>query len=365
MENTDLELPAVPLVDHGTGEDPPSTPPGLVTNDLDLGNLLDDQRDPPPGADFNEGPPGSPNPGSDDGDSLPDSDDDPLPESEPEEGPPPPDNDPGDEDPPPSDSDEDEAHVTLEKMKLDSRFIEMAKEATLESQFTPAELRAFQDPQEVQSSPSDDPDLHLSLRFYISSLDHNQSQKAYSEARLDVQDRFPESKMLSYDQVKRRASDLSGLVTWKHDMCVNSCVGFTGPFTNLEVCPYSKCQEPRYDQDKLTRSNGKNKVPRKVFTTFALGPQLQAQWKNPQTAERMLYRRRKTREELLRDRDADDYVYDNIFCGSAYLKAVRDGEIKDEDMVVMLSIDGAQLFRNKKSDCWMYIWILLDLAPHE
>ena len=31
----------------------------------------------------------------------------------------------------------------------------------------------------------------------------------------------------------------------------------------------------------------------------------------------------------------------------------------------MLSIDGAQLLRNKKSDCWIYIWIILDLAPDE
>ena len=57
----------------------------------------------------------------------------------------------------------------------------------------------------------------------------------------------------------------------------------------LTVCPNPCCQEPRYDQCKLAKSNGKDKVPQKVFTTFALGPQLQAEWKNPQTAERMLY----------------------------------------------------------------------------
>ena len=34
-------------------------------------------------------------------------------------------------------------------------------------------------------------------------------------------------------------------------------------------------------------------------------------------------------------------------------------------MVLMLSMDGAQLLRNKKSDCWIYIWILLDLAPDQ
>ena len=30
----------------------------------------------------------------------------------------------------------------------------------------------------------------------------------------------------------------------------------------------------------------------------------------------------------------------------------------------MLSIDSAQLFEKKQSDCWIYIWVLLDLAPN-
>jgi len=29
----------------------------------------------------------------------------------------------------------------------------------------------------------------------------------------------------------------------------------------------------------------------------------------------------------------------------------------------MFSIDGAQLYQNKKSNCWICIWILLDLGP--
>ena len=29
----------------------------------------------------------------------------------------------------------------------------------------------------------------------------------------------------------------------------------------------------------------------------------------------------------------------------------------------MFSADRAQLYRNKKSDCWMYIWVVFDLAP--
>ena len=236
LDNADPGFPPPPLVDDRIEEDPPSPPLGPVTNNLDLGNLLDDQGDPPPGPDSDDGPPGSPDPGSDE-DPLPgDSDEGPGSGSDDDNDPPPPSGSNDDNPPPPVDSDDDEAHITLEKMKIDARFIEMARESTLESQFTPAELRAFKNPQEIRSSPSDNPDLHFSLRFYISSLNHNSSQKAYADALLDVQERYPDSKMLSYDQVKRRVSDLSGVVTWKHDMCFNSCVAFTGPFGTLEVC---------------------------------------------------------------------------------------------------------------------------------
>ena len=29
----------------------------------------------------------------------------------------------------------------------------------------------------------------------------------------------------------------------------------------------------------------------------------------------------------------------------------------------MMSLDGAQLYQSKQSDCWIYIWVLLDLSP--
>ena len=82
-------------------------------------------------------------------------------------------------------------------------------------------------------------------------------------------------------------------------------------------------------------------------------------------AQKMHYRRNKT-EELLRERDeGTDDSYDDILGGSAYLDAVENGCVKDHDTVLMLSMDGTQLVRNKKSDCWIYIWILLDLAPDQ
>jgi len=263
---------------------------------------------------------------------------------------------------PPSDN-EDDPNITLENMKTNLKFVRMIEEATLDSQFSPAELQAFRNPRELGSSPSDDPDLKLSLSFFISNLDHSGSQKNYAEACEIIKERFPEAEMLSYDQAKRRASELSGVVTWKHDMCVDSCAAFTGPFAHLEECP--RCHAPRWNEDILKKSNGKTKVPQKAFTTFPLGPQLQSRWRSPEMARKMHYRQDKTRE-LLGQRDrGEEFIYDDIFCGSDYLDAVENNEIKDHDTVVMLSIDGAQLYRNKKSDCWIYIWILLDLAPDQ
>ena len=66
-------------------------------------------------------------------------------------------------------------------------------------------------------------------------------------------------------------------------MCVGSCVGFTGPFSDLEACP--KCGEHCYDQAKFEATGHLIKEPHKVFTTFPVGPQLQARWRDAKTAD--------------------------------------------------------------------------------
>jgi hypothetical protein len=57
--------------------------------------------------------------------------------------------------------------------------------------------------------------------------------------------------------------------------------------------------------------------------------------------------------------------YDDFYCGSDYLENVRSGNIKDNDILLMLSIDGAQLYAHKASDCWIYIWVIMDFSPNE
>ena len=251
----------------------------------------------------------------------------------------------------------------MAKTRTVLEFIQMVKEATLASQFDTEDLAEFLEPSEHTSTPSDDLSLKLSLLNFISLMGY--PQDTYEATRRNIQDCHPDIELLSLYQVERRARDLSGVITWEHHMCVNSCIGFTGPFTNLERC--HDCGEPRYKQKELEESGGEYKVPRKVFTTFPAGPQLQARWKHPHTAKDMFYRWEKT-QELRREHEGSNEppgLYDDILCGESYLDAVDEGVIGEYDTVLMLSIDGAQLYQSKESDCWIYIWVIVDLGPEK
>ena len=253
--------------------------------------------------------------------------------------------------------------AAVEKIRIVLEFIELVKEATLASQFSPEELDDLLNPLEHESTPVDDPNLMLSLRAFIGFLGSTQGD--YERMRQYNRARDPNIDMLSYYRVERRAQQLSGIITWDDDMCIDSCVGFTGPFAHLEHCP--DCGKPRYNQDTQEESTGNKNVPQKVFTTFPAGPQLQARWKDPDMAQKMSYRWQKTqdlRQERGESATAPD-IYDDILSGEAYLDATEEFPINEYDTVLMLSIDGAQFHRNKKSDCWIYIWIILDLGPDE
>ena len=64
-------------------------------------------------------------------------------------------------------------------------FVKRLGDVTLEFQFSPAELEAFRNPQELSPSPSEDPDLLLSISNYITNL--NASQDIYINNRSNIQ----------------------------------------------------------------------------------------------------------------------------------------------------------------------------------
>jgi len=58
-----------------------------------------------------------------------------------------------------------------------------------------------------------------------------------------------------------------------------------------------------------------------------------------------------------------DTVYDDIFCGEDILNITSNLKLTSNNTTVIFSLDGAQLYQNKKSDTWIAIWVITDYDP--
>ena len=65
----------------------------------------------------------------------------------------------------------------------------------------------------------------------------------------------------------------------------------------------------------------------------------------------------------LQTENGTDIIYDNILCGSEMQDLAERINITAHDTVISSSLDGAQLYQNKKSDTWISIWILHNFSP--
>ncbi len=73
----------------------------------------------------------------------------------------------------------------------------------------------------------------------------------------------------------------------------------------------------------------------------------------------------KEREHVLSDINRNGYLdrYSDVLHGTNLIEAFQDAHIGEDDIVLMFSIDRAQLYVMKASACWIYIWVVLNLAP--
>ena len=250
-----------------------------------------------------------------------------------------------------------ELTTRLDDLKDTVAAINEIRNASLDTQFDEDDLARLRNPTEEELD-IDDPYFRLSLDMYI--ILTNVSQETYRKLIAAFLRCHPEAKgrLLSYDQIKRRVKNLTGVIPIHDDMCIKSCMAFTGPYKDLDTC--LKCSEPRYDPIILCSSNGATKKPRKSMTTIPIGPQIQALWSHHLSAEKMSYRDRIT--DTLLNTDELPSILTDYTEGEDYLTHVAP-HLKSHDTVLMFSADGAQLYRNKKSDCWIYIWVVYNLAP--
>jgi len=58
-----------------------------------------------------------------------------------------------------------------------------------------------------------------------------------------------------------------------------------------------------------------------------------------------------------------DAVYDDILCGEDVMKLTETLNLTSHDTMIIFSLDGAQLYQDKKSDTWIGIWIIINYDP--
>lgn len=223
-------------------------------------------------------------------------------------------------------------------------------------------IYCLQNPRTEQIDLSADPCLDWSISAFIDCL--NASNKTYSKLHDTYLRTHPEQDMLSFAQVKKRLGDMTGLVPIKSDMCPNSHIAYTGPYADLTRCP--TCSEPRYDPIIFEKSGGK--VAQKYFYTLPVGFQIQAARSSREGAEKFAYAYDDMKSLLAEleaaNRDISDIdIFKDVLQSRGLLEAVRDGVIGKNDTILQFSIDGAQLYRHKKSDTWIYLWMFVNYSP--
>ena len=167
--------------------------------------------------------------------------------------------------PPPEDRDL-VATIQLPQLQIAQQYIELLHSATLDSSGMLADDIADLRNLGQEYTLMDPSPLLRSICHFVNNL--TASRKHYELMRTIEHPHRPDDPILSFDQVKQRVRWLSGVVPVEHDMCVNSCLAFTGPCDTLNTCSHSG--ESRY-------CLGTTK-PQKHFTTVPMGPVIQAMY---------------------------------------------------------------------------------------
>jgi hypothetical protein len=244
--------------------------------------------------------------------------------------------------------------IELPQLQTAQQYLDLLRSASLESSGMKADdiddLRSpGQDYTLVDPSP-----LLRSVRHFINNS--TASRKHYETMRTIERLHRPDNPILSFDQVRRRVGWLSGVMPLEHDMCVNSCMAFTGLRESLDAC--ARCKASRY-------CLGTTKA-QKRFTTIPMGPVIQAMYGSREVAESMHYLERKLAANVTSARLGGGMLdfYDNTASGQALLDAWTEGRIKRGNIALQFSIDGAQLRADRPSEAWFFIWVIHNLPPN-
>jgi hypothetical protein len=134
------------------------------------------------------------------------------------------------------------------------------------------------------------------------------------------------------------------------DMCIDSCCAFTGQYEQHLNCPV--CNKLHY----INQGSFKQKA-RKKATYFSLNDRFKIQFKDQNYVEKILYRS---------TYQSNGKYYNDIFDGLLYKDLCQEGFFSNPyDICLIGSTDGYQIFRQKRNDCWVFLYINANLPPNE
>ena len=165
------------------------------------------------------------------------------------------------------------------------------------------------------------PEICHSITAYLGC--EHAAQTVYEMFRHSHNSNFPHhGRMLSFREVEKVIAEYTGVERIQHNMCPNTCMGYTGPFQDLEAC--QKCNTSRWNQEKLVASNGRVKVAARRFTTIPLASQLQARYRHPESAKDMSYLHEHTQQIVAQLKATGGIpVYDDVAMGRDFLGVLK------------------------------------------
>jgi hypothetical protein len=145
--------------------------------------------------------------------------------------------------------------------------------------------------------------------------------------------------------ISQRVATMTGIEFERYDCCINSCLAYTGVYSEAEACPH--CHEPRFERGK----------PRKTFDYIPLIHRFRLQYADPKRAT-LLKQYRPTLEENPWE-GVRDY-----WDGLLYKEQKVEGLFEDEhDIGLAFSTDGLSLFNVRQFSVWPIILLNLNLPP--
>jgi hypothetical protein len=189
------------------------------------------------------------------------------------------------------------------------------------------------------------------LRHFALKVETNMSLADWDKVRVAT----PNEPWESWKITQRRAEFLAQLKPRSYECCLNSCICYVGPNSDLDKCPY--CNERRYFADGR---------PRRHFNYISPIPRLVTAYQNLSMVEKLKYRHNFTPDPNTIQDVMDGQHYHDLrkeFVTVDGQKCQYKFFNNETDVMLGLSTDGFAPFRRRKKTCWPLLLFNYNLPP--